>query len=69
MCACILQVKDNKLAIDRLQVSPTGVPSNVDSRLRELETRLNNLQPTGQVQLELTNLGHRIDLLQASVRL
>ena len=60
-------MKNNKLAIDRLQVPATGVPSDVASRLRTVESRLDNLQPTGQVQVDLTTLGHRIDLLQATV--
>ena len=63
----INQVKNNKLAIEGLQVPATGVPSDVATRLRTVESRLDNLQPTGQVQLDLTTLGHRIDLLQATV--
>ena len=61
-----LKVSSNKLAIDQLQTSPTA-SSGLASRINTIENRLNNLQPTGQVQTQLLTLGHRIDLMQATV--
>ncbi|XP_053408750.1 cubilin-like isoform X2 [Mercenaria mercenaria] len=59
-------VKDNKLAIDQLRTAPTA-SSSIETRLSTIEGRLNNLQPTGAVQTQLLTLGHRIDLLQATL--
>ncbi|KAK3106526.1 hypothetical protein FSP39_021900 [Pinctada imbricata] len=60
-------IKENKQAIDQLKTSPTVVPSNVETRLNNVEQRLNDLQPTGEVQRQLTSLQTRISSVESNV--
>ena len=43
--------------------------TNASSRLQAMESRLNNLQPTGEVQSSLTSLESRLSRLESRVGL
>ncbi|XP_061178089.1 cubilin-like [Saccostrea echinata] len=60
-------IRSNKAEIDHLKTSPTVAPSNLETRVSNVEQRLNNLQPTGEVQNQLTSLGNRVNALEISV--
>ncbi|XP_071156308.1 cubilin-like isoform X2 [Mytilus edulis] len=62
----VQSVKDNRQRIEELRtVSTTATPSNLASRLTEVEQRLNSLQPTGQVLSQLTDLTRRITNIES----
>ncbi|KAL5010260.1 hypothetical protein ScPMuIL_012565 [Solemya velum] len=56
-------VKQNKQAISRMNMSTTGIPSTLDIRLSQLERRFNNSQgsgPTSDIVTRLANLESKI---------
>lgn len=60
-------VRSNKADIDHMKTSPTVAPSNLETRVANVEQRLNNLQPTGEVQNQLTTLSNRVNTLEINV--
>lgn len=59
--------KGNAAGIERLKSSAEMHTTNASSRLQAMESRLNNLQPTGEVQSSLTSLESRLSRLESRV--
>ncbi|XP_033761795.1 cubilin-like [Pecten maximus] len=66
LVSMVQMVKTNKQAIDELKAFPTEIPSNIEGRLESVEGRLNNLQPTGEVQNQLISLANRLGILETA---
>ncbi|XP_048237900.1 cubilin-like isoform X1 [Haliotis rufescens] len=59
-------VRDNKASIDQLKNVPTSIPDQVATEITQINNRLNNLQPTGEVQTQLTSLGTRLTTVETN---